>query len=162
MSAADSLQSKLSEAGYADLEISDLINYSLVSALPAMPKAMLRMHNEIIASLKPGLGWTFSRSVCTRLRIACGSMDASWTHGTGLQTAPSPRHHCLPCSLKGRWTHSVSTTQSVPTHRWHQMTRKQRNDYVDRRSSERALREAGLPTHHLMRCISLVSNPRIE
>jgi hypothetical protein len=68
MSAADSLQSKLSEAGYADLEISDLINYSLVSALPAMPKAMLRMHNEIIASLKPGLGWTFSRSVCTRLR----------------------------------------------------------------------------------------------
>lgn len=25
-------------------------------------------------------------------------------------------------------------------------TRKQRNDYVDRRSNERALREAGLPT----------------
>ena len=32
--AADSLQSKLSGAEYADLEVSDLINYSLVSALP--------------------------------------------------------------------------------------------------------------------------------
>lgn len=65
-----------------------LISSSTRCMVSALSEAMLGMHNEIIASLKLGLGWSFSRSVCTRLREYGRVVDAQ--HRLTDRTLSSP------------------------------------------------------------------------